>query len=94
MKRIILSIMIPAIAAHCFAVAEPNYIKAVVKSNNTFGLNMYLKLRDEPGNIFLSPYSISTALAMTYAGARGRTEKEMANVLNVPVITDTACGGI
>lgn len=94
MKRIILSIMIPAIAAHCFATVEPNDIKAVVKSNNTFGLNMYLKFRDEPGNIFFSPYSISTALAMTYAGARGRTEKEMANVLNVPVITDTACEGI
>ena len=33
-------------------------------------------------NIFLSPYSVSTALAMTYAGARGVTEAEMANVLH------------
>ena len=33
-------------------------------------------------NVFLSPYSVSTALAMTYAGARGVTEAEMANVLH------------
>jgi serpin B len=94
MKRIALSVLILTTAAQCFADVEPNDIKAVVKGNNSFGLNMYLQIQDEPGNIFFSPYSISTALAMTYAGARGQTEKEMANILNVPVITDTACAGV
>jgi serpin B len=41
-------------------------------------------LNDEKGNLFLSPYSISTALAMTYAGARGETETEMAKALQFP----------
>ncbi len=56
--------------------------KAVVEGNNAFALDLYAKLRDQEGNLFLSPYSISTALAMTYAGARGNTEKQMADVLH------------
>ena len=40
------------------------------------------RLRTEEGNLFLSPYSTSTALAMTYAGARGETEQQMAEVLH------------
>src|SRR5262245_37692867 len=45
----------------------------VVAGNNTFALDLYAKLRSEPGNIFFSPFSISTAFAMVYAGARGET---------------------
>jgi serpin B len=56
--------------------------KAVVKGNNEFALNLYGELRDQPGNLFLSPYSISSALAMTYAGARGATADEMAKTLH------------
>src|SRR5262249_1444487 len=40
--------------------------------------------RSKPGNLFFSPYSVSTALAMTYAGARGDTAAEMAKVLHFP----------
>ncbi|HEY9610436.1 MAG TPA: serpin family protein [Allocoleopsis sp.] len=43
-------------------------VEAVVKSNNVFALDLYRQLRNQPGNLFVSPYSISTALAMTYAG--------------------------
>ncbi|MCD4779792.1 MAG: serpin family protein [Candidatus Omnitrophica bacterium] len=53
-----------------------------VKGNSAFGFDLYQELKDEEGNLFFSPYSISTALAMTYAGARGQTEKEMAEVLH------------
>ncbi|UCD09578.1 MAG: serpin family protein, partial [Dehalococcoidales bacterium] len=38
-------------------------------------------LRTNEGNLFFSPYSISSALSMTYAGARGKTEKQMADTL-------------
>lgn len=55
---------------------------AMEDSNNQFALDLYAKLREEPKNLFFSPYSISTALAMTYAGARGETEKQMAEVLH------------
>jgi len=54
----------------------------LVQNNSTFAMALYQKLcESEKGNVFCSPYSISTALAMTYAGARGNTEKEMAETL-------------
>jgi len=52
-------------------------------SSNAFGLDLYAKLRGEPGNIFFSPASISTALAMLYSGARGGTADEMKKVLHL-----------
>jgi serine protease inhibitor len=57
-------------------------VKSTVDGNTAFALDLYQKLKDRPGNLFLSPYSISTSLAMTYAGARGQTETEMARVLH------------
>jgi serpin B len=62
------------------ALLEPE----VVNGNNKFALELYQKLQSNPGNLFLSPYSISTALAMTYAGACGGTEKQMAETLRFP----------
>jgi serpin B len=62
-----------------------NDTNAVVQGNNDFALELYAQLRDQQGNLFLSPYSISTALAMTYAGARGQTEAQMAAVLHFPM---------
>jgi serpin B len=50
--------------------------------NTAFAIDLYHQLRGAEGNLFFSPYSISTALAMTYAGARGNTEAEMARVLH------------
>lgn len=56
--------------------------KSLVRGNTDFALDLYARLREVPGNVFFSPYSISTALAMTYAGARGQTAAEMAEVLH------------
>ncbi len=51
--------------------------------NSAFAADLYQALRQEgEGNLFYSPYSISAALAMTYAGARGETEKQMAATLH------------
>src|SRR5438105_4642594 len=55
---------------------------SVVQGNTAFALDLYAQLKSSPGNLFFSPYSISTALAMTYAGARDETEKQMAKVLH------------
>ena len=49
---------------------------------NAFACDLYTILSETQGNLFFSPYSISTALAMTYAGARGNTAEEMATVLH------------
>lgn len=59
-------------------------IQTVVDGNNAFALDLYQSLRGEDGNLVLSPFSISLALAMTYAGARGETETQMAQVLHFP----------
>jgi serpin B len=61
------------------AVAAPG--EALVAGNNDFAVRLYQQLRGRGGNLFYSPYSISTALAMTYAGARGETERQMARTL-------------
>src|SRR6266404_2241802 len=61
--------------------AEPSQL---VEGNTTFALDLYAHLKTGPGNLFFSPYSISSCLAMTYAGARGDTEKQMAAVLHLP----------
>lgn len=53
------------------------------KSNNAFGLALYTKLSGEKGDLFFAPASLSTALAMTYAGARGATADEMAKALRI-----------
>jgi len=57
---------------------------AIAESVNTFGLALYGEVRGGKGNLFLSPYSISSALAMTYAGAGGPTADEMAETLALP----------
>jgi serpin B len=58
-------------------------VRAVVEGNNRFALDLYARLRTGgSGNLFFSPGSLSTALAMTSAGARGRTAEQMAEVLH------------
>ena len=66
-------------------VGEPT-LSELVEGNNAFVFDLYQAVRNEDGNLFFSPYSISTALAMVYAGARTSTEEQMANVLHYALI--------
>ena len=55
----------------------------LIKGNGSFAFDIYQTLKkNNTGNLFYSPYSISTALAMTYAGARSDTEKQMSDTLH------------
>ncbi|HEX3800410.1 MAG TPA: serpin family protein [Verrucomicrobiae bacterium] len=54
----------------------------LVSGNNAFALELYSRLAAGDGNVFFSPYSISTCLAMTYAGARGDTASQIGHVFH------------
>lgn len=54
----------------------------LVDDNAGFAFDLYQFLREQEGNLFYSPFSVSLALAMTYAGARGDTEAQMADALH------------
>ncbi len=72
------------IAGNAAAVkAASRDLAALVGGGNQFAFDLYGRLAGD-GNFFFSPYSISTALTMTAAGARGNTEHEMAAVLHLP----------
>ena len=53
-------------------------VSELVDCSNEFAFDMYQELIDGEENVFFSPYSITTALSMTYEGARGQTADEMA----------------
>ncbi len=59
-------------------------LPALTAGNSEFAFDLYKKISaGSPGeNIFISPFSISMALGMTYAGARGNTGKQMADTLH------------
>jgi serpin B len=64
-------------------------VPGLVDGNSEFALDLYRVLFASDKNLFYSPYSISLALAMTYAGAKGETEREMAEVLHFAMGQDS-----
>lgn len=62
------------------AVSNDN-VDTLVFDNTRFAIDMYELLSQEYTNVFFSPYSISLALAMTYAGAREETATQMAQAM-------------
>src|SRR5580765_7645656 len=67
---------------------DPADVKAAVAANNAFAVDLYRELSAKRGNLFVSPYSISSALAMTYAGARTLTAEEMAKTFHFTLPND------
>ncbi|MBM3122273.1 MAG: serpin family protein [Chloroflexi bacterium] len=60
----------------------PEDVGALSAGNAAFAFDLYQTLKDEDGNLFISPYSISVALAMTRAGAAGETAAQMDQALH------------
>jgi serpin B len=84
MKRLVLALLTLFPASVLAEKAARADRAAVVKGDTEFALDLYGKLRSREGNLFLSPFSISTALAMTSAGARGKTLEQMTSTLHLP----------
>jgi len=84
-----LALAAPAAVPAACAVEDPavgvDYQEMTVTGNTRFALDLYGQLSKEEGNLFFSPYSVSTALAMTWSGARNNTEREMADTLHFPL---------
>jgi serpin B len=67
-------------------------VQAVAAANNGLAFDLFRQLgaEDPNENLLISPISISTALTMTYAGARGETATQMADVLHLAGLADDA----
>ncbi len=63
-------------------------VNALTEGNSAFAFELYQQIPEDNNNVFFSPYSISAALAMTYAGARDETERQMASTLHYTLPQD------
>jgi len=86
-KLLVVAVVVAFIVSLAYA-AEEAGPSPVAKGGNAFAADLYARLKEQKGNLFFSPYSISSALAMTYAGARGDTAAQMAQVLHVDLAPD------
>jgi serpin B len=81
----ILACVIAALGFFCWEARDVDTslpAATIVEDNNAFALDLYARLSHGEGNRFISPFSISCALAMTYAGARGETAAQIASALH------------
>lgn len=87
MKRVLPQAISLALAA-CLAAAVPDFAAdspaTAANAVNALGVDLMHAAGRPDANFVISPYSIETALAMTYAGADGVTREEMAKVLHLP----------
>lgn len=84
----ILGDMRVALEAYAQTETPPTPLETQVEGNNQFAFDLYHMLRDGSENIIYSPYSISAALAMVYAGAREDTANQMADTLHFELSQD------
>ena len=82
MKRFLISNVFGALAV-MVAHGAPSF-ELAAKATNEVGVDLYRQLATGAENLCISPYSIDSALAMTFAGADGETRTEMARVLHFP----------
>jgi serine protease inhibitor len=74
------------------AAAPPPERNPLVPGSTEFALELHRRVRDEGPNVVFSPFSISEAFAMAYAGARGETARQMAKTLRFPEADEVSSG--
>jgi len=77
----IIGIMVVLILAAASAGFGSELLLSVSSDNAEFAFDIFSSIRAKEGNLFFSPYSISSALAMTYGGAAGETASQMEKAL-------------
>ncbi len=81
MKAFRISIMLIAfVTGNFFTGFAQHPAEKTIEGNNRFAFGIFEQIATKGENVFFSPYSISSALAMTYTGAKGDTQKEMQQV--------------
>ena len=73
----------PGAARHLSPQVSANEVAALARSTGDFAFDLLRSVAEVDSNLFYSPYSLSQALAMAYAGAAGETEREMADALRL-----------
>jgi len=68
--------------------STPEGVKQVVNANNQFAIDLYQRINKQAkqaeNNVFFSPYSLSTAMAMLYAAAEGETKQQIQKTFHYP----------
>lgn len=68
--------------------ATADGISQVVSANNQFAIELYQQINKQPKqldkNVFFSPYSLSTAMAMLYIAAEGETKQQIQKTFHYP----------
>jgi serpin B len=85
MNRIGFALVLLALSGGA-ARAQMAPVPPIAQAENAFAVDLYGKLRTQPGNLFFSPYSISTALSMVFMGAKGETADQIARVLHLELL--------
>jgi serpin B len=92
MKKSLLCAILAVFGSHAALAATPSSNPAdqavAVNGSNAFAVDLYAQLSKQPGNLFFSPESISTAFGMAYAGAHGQTATQMEHVFHFTLPPD------
>mgnify|MGYP000987491283 CR=1 FL=1 len=92
MRSILVSLFTMTLGGACGPVlsarTQGSQMDKVVTADTQFGLDLYAQVRAKPGNQAIAPSSVSTALSMTYAGAKGTTAEQMAKALHATLPSD------
>lgn len=91
MKRLLLILV--SLTCALQAVGHESDVDRLVMGNNQFTVDFYRELSASPGNIVVSPFNLSTTLAMAYLGARGQTAEQMDAVLRYSADTPEELAG-
>jgi len=89
MKKLLAVVTVLVMTA---GVCPASDVEDLATDNARFALKVYKQLNTGSGNLFISPYSISTAMAMTLGGARGETAREMVEALELTLKPDKEGG--